>query len=139
MDTEIPFLLLLPQTVMTSLKRWPPGSLICGLQPLCIPIPHWMGLTCVARRYYGYADVYLPGLGPKKHWDFCLALPRVPQSGGSQLPCHGDTPAFCWLRSLWGEEPNPPTAFSRMSESHWSPGPSQTFRGLHPHVAYRPV
>lgn len=89
-----------------SLKRWPPVTFIHWYScPWYILIPHWIGLTCVTRRYYGYGDVLLPGVGYKMHWDFCLVLSWVTQSGRSQLPCHGDTPAIRRLRSGgWGTE-----------------------------------
>lgn len=90
--------------VAISLKRWPPVSLPHWYScPWCIPIPHWIELTCVTRRYYGYGDGLLPEVDHKMYWDFGLALSRVTQSGGSQLPCHGDAPSI-WLRGLWDEE-----------------------------------
>lgn len=50
MDTEIPFLLLLLQTLVTSPKRWPPGSLICGLHALVYPHPSLNGADLCNKK-----------------------------------------------------------------------------------------
>lgn len=124
--------------VEISLKRWPPRSLIPWYScPWCIPIPHWIGLTCITRRYYGYGDVLLPGGDHKMYWDFCLALSRQSHSvwWKSVTVSWGHSSKATERSVRWGIEA--PFILSAMSHTGTgSSSPSQTFGCLRPHLDY---
>lgn len=83
-------------------------------------LSHVHGKACVKQW-----NVVEMGPDHKRHCGFCLALGRVPRSGGVQPPPRKDTPAALWV-SPRGEEPKPLPTASRPQPTIGDGGPSHT-------------
>lgn len=78
---------------LTSVAANPNDHCTLVFTPLCVPLPHWVGMICSISSILQKWCLWFPRLGHKRYYSFHLPLSWITCSGGSQLPYQEDTQA----------------------------------------------